>query len=136
MTRVGGNVLIHDGGPHPLYIEVYLCGVTLPRGKVEIIEMRGGMQVGLSDANGPHCATPNRIERGHLELKENVVTANRTLAVRGNFVGGDGKIFGNDGPGAKFVQMNTFGKQLDCKRNDAPFVGGPNVARRTNGQCF
>ncbi len=136
LTQVGGNVLIHDGGPHPLYVEVYLCGVTLAKGNVQIHSMRGGMQVGLSGANGVFCVTPNRIERGHLELKENFVTPNRLFVVRGNFVGGDGKIFKNEGPGAKFVQTNTFAKQLDCKGNDAPFVGGPNVAKRIEGQCF
>ena len=130
---IGGNVHVHDGGPHPAYIEFYLCGSTVAKGKVEIQKMRGGIQIGPS---GPvFCNLANRIDN-HLELKENFVTPNRTLSVRGTQVGGDGKIFRNEGPGSKVVQGNTFAKQLDCKGNAAPFVGGPNAAKRTEGQCF
>ena len=134
-TTVGGDVAIHDGGPHRAYIEVFLCAVTLPKGNVSVHKMVGGIQLGPS-AGGVFCVAPNRLDRGHLELKENVIPANRQLSVRGNQVGGDGKIYKNEGPGTKVVQSNTFAKKLDCKSNSAPFLGGPNVAQRTEGQCF
>ena len=133
-VTIGGNVDVRNGGSHPLFIEVVLCGVTVTRGHMHVQNMTGGIQIGLA-SQPQFCSTPSRIG-GHLELKENLITAARMMSVRGNMVGGDGKIFKNEGPGTKVVQSNTFAKQLDCKGNAAPFVGGPNVARRTEGQCF
>lgn len=132
---VGGNVHVRNGGPS-IYFEVFVCGLTLPKGKLIVENMFGGVQVGLAGSTGIFCSVPNQIRRGDIELKDNFIPSHRTLLVLNNTVGGDGKIFGNQGPAAKSVQGNTFGKQLDCKRNSAPFVGGSNVARRTEGQCF
>jgi hypothetical protein len=41
----------------------------------------------------------------------------------------------NSGPGSKTVAENTV-KNLVCLDNDLPFVGGPNNAQHTVGQCF
>lgn len=41
----------------------------------------------------------------------------------------------NSGPGSKTVVQNTV-KNLVCLNNDLPFVGGPNNAQHTVGQCF
>jgi hypothetical protein len=40
----------------------------------------------------------------------------------------------NSGPGNKQVVANTV-RNLVCLDNDPPFVGGPNNAQHTVGQC-
>lgn len=44
-------------------------------------------------------------------------------------------VIGNSGPGSKTVVQNTV-KNLACLNNDPLFVGGPNNAQHTVGQCF
>jgi hypothetical protein len=42
----------------------------------------------------------------------------------------------NGGAGFKSVEGNTVTGELACKKNDAPFTGGPNTAGSFKGQCF
>jgi hypothetical protein len=38
--------------------------------------------------------------------------------------------------GMKFVTENTVRENLQCGRNDQPFLRGPNFAGNAEGQCF
>jgi hypothetical protein len=42
----------------------------------------------------------------------------------------------NRGSGRKVVRGNRVFQIVQCKENTSPFVGGPNTAAETEGQCF
>jgi len=81
--------------------------------------------------------TGNAVEKGNIFLRENVVSLPSSLfLVTENAVGGNGQVFKNRGPGDKSVSGNAVDQDLQCKENDPIFVGGPNAARKAEGQCF
>jgi hypothetical protein len=51
-------------------------------------------------------------------------------------VGQNVTVTDNRGPGPKAVNNNFLGGRVSCFRNDAPFVGGPNFAESSEGECF
>jgi hypothetical protein len=74
---------------------------------------------------------------GAVDVVSNVIPPTNVLQVMGNTIGGTSHVSNNVGPGFfKAVQGNTVAKTLVCENNDPPFIGGPNVARQTQGQCF
>jgi hypothetical protein len=70
---------------------------------------------------------------GNLEVKRN---AAGDLDITDNDVNGNATVSENLGPGAKKVVANRVAEKLECFDNHPPFVGGPNTARDTEGQCF
>jgi hypothetical protein len=44
-------------------------------------------------------------------------------------------VFKNSGAGTKVVQGNNVAENLQCFENSAPFIGTPNTAQKSEGQC-
>jgi hypothetical protein len=75
---------------------------------------------------------------GEVQVFENVSpTPNNPQNVERNRVEGNMQVFKNQGPEAdKRVVNNTIGENLQCKENDEPFVGQPNiVGGNAEDQC-
>jgi hypothetical protein len=128
---VRGNIQVKEGGNGTQGVSV--CGVTMPDGNIQIEKMFGGVFVG-----GAGCAAfggGNRLAKGGIKVEENFITATFGLQIGQNRVD-QLQVFKNRGPGAKTVTNNTVRQNLQCKKNQAPFVGGPNTARHRQGQCF
>ena len=127
---VRGNIQVKEGGNGVQGVSV--CGVRLPDGNIEIEKMFGGIFVG-----GSGCAAfggGNILRNGDIKVEENFVTATFGLTIGQNRVD-QLQVFKNKGPGAKTVVGNTVRQNLQCKKNQAPFVGTPNTARHRQGQC-
>lgn len=76
------------------------------------------------------------VEWNHVGGSEDVSwNAPDMLSVYGNQVAGNLTVLHNTGAGHKQVIANTA-QYLACFGNDEAFVGGPNTAERTTGQCF
>lgn len=129
-NTVQGNINIKSGGPHPVFLEVEVCG-SIVRGHVHVVDMTGTISLGPT-----FCAPGANTIDEHVHVKNNVIPPGRLLQLRLNTVGTDADISGNTGVGPKAVQTNTVARTLKCENNDPPFVGGPNVADRYKGQCF
>lgn len=136
--RIGGNFDV-TGATGPgmpfggLMVNVFVCGTTLTNGNVAVEKSRNGtVAVGSPD---PVCPG-NEVARGNIFAQENLIPASELMFVDGNTVGGDLQVFKNRGNGAKSVMGNVVREDLQCKENDPPFVGGPNVAAKAEDQCF
>lgn len=74
--------------------------------------------------------------RGDIKIEDNFIPAGDFLRVQNNTVAEDLQVFKNRGGGGKTVLANTVGENLQCKENDAPFVGQPNlVGGNAEDQC-
>lgn len=134
--EVGGGVQIVGGGridpSLPSLGFAVLCDVIVHRGDVVVTDWGGtGIEVGVSPESG--CGG-NTLRRGGMSIERNTVGPGG-LSVRGNKVADDIHVVRNRGAGPKGVQLNTAGGSIVCQKNDHPFVGTPNSARRTRGQC-
>jgi hypothetical protein len=137
---VGGNVAVTGagfgvefqvpGGPR-VDVSVAICDTILPGGNISIEKSSSGtIAVGspIIECRG------NALQKGNIFVQENFVS--QFLVVTGNAVGGNVQVFKNSGPGEKSVSGNTVREDVQCKENQPPFVGGPNTARKSEGQCF
>lgn len=137
-TIVGGNVSITGvTGPglpfDGLTVNAAVCDTILPGGNISIEKSRGGtIAVGSPD---PTICGGNELGKGNIVVQQNLIPAPELFFVADNEVGGNLQVFKNRGDGAKSVSGNTVRQNLQCKRNDQPFVGGPNVAGKAEGQC-
>lgn len=136
--RIGGNFAVTGAtGPgfafEELSVNVFVCGTSLTNGNISVEKSRNGtVAVGSTD---PIC-TGNDVARGNIFVQENIIPAPEVMAVDRNTVGGNLQVFKNRGDGLKTVLENVVREDLQCKENDPPFLGGPNVARKAEGQCF
>jgi hypothetical protein len=126
---VGENIQVRDGGPHPIFTEVAICGADVT-GNVTVDAMTGDVRI-----DPDFCGAVNTID-GNLTVRDNIIPAGNILSVSRNIIGGETRVNDNLGEGSKVVQLNTITGTLTCEGNESPFVGGPNVAARTRGQCF
>jgi hypothetical protein len=136
--RIGGNFAVADAtGPGlsfpPLSLNVFVCGTSLPSGNLLVQKSRNGT-VAVGSPN-PICPG-NDVPRGNILVQENLLPASEGLFVDRNAVGGNLQVFKNRGEGPKSVLDNVVRQNLQCKENDEPFVGGPNLAPKAEGQCF
>jgi hypothetical protein len=134
-SRIGGNLDIKETISGPANLGVIVCGNRLPNGNIRVEKTRaGGVVVGLTF--GFSCIGPpgNTVSKGSIEVVENNV--DRVLDVSGNTVGQNVEVLKNTGPAPKTVQANTVGDTIRCHDNTPPFVGGPNIAQKREGQCF
>jgi hypothetical protein len=136
-NTIQGNIDIVEGGPHPVFREVALCGNTLPNGNIKAIKMVGGVDMSLI----AFCAglpVPNVLAKGSIQVEDNVITPNRWLFINSNSVGANLQVYKTREAGSiiKAVTANTARESVQCFDNDPPFVGGPNVAPKREGQCF
>lgn len=131
-----GNIEIAEGGPHIQFAEATVCGTTLPNGNIKIIKMTG--TVSLSPAR--FCGRVNVLTKGNATVEDNDITPfgffTKVLDVRSNSIAQNLQVFKNTGSNPKTVQLNTAGESIQCKENEAPFVGGPNTAPKKEDQCF
>lgn len=121
-VRVGGDALI-EGNRGFTFVDAAIVG-----GDLEIVKNFGNLEIEF-----------NRVG-GNLKVEENFVPS--SMSVLGNGVpiaspvSGNLQVSKNVGPGFKQVVINVVAQNLQCFDNTAPFVGGPNTARDTQGQCF
>jgi hypothetical protein len=127
-----GNIHLKEHGEVEGAVE--LCGTHLPEGNIEIQKMRRFVIVGsfacLSAGGG------NTLLKGTIKVEDNEIIEFTSLLIGDNSVGGNLQVFKNRGLGLKFVENKTVHGNLQCFENDPPFVGGPNVAGKAEGQCF
>jgi hypothetical protein len=132
---IEGNLEMAEGGPHPVFLEVALCGNELPSGNIKVIKMRGG--VGISPFAFCVPPSPNVLQRGNMSIEDNILDVpGRRLFVSQNQVGQNLQVYMNKGPFEKIVFNNVAGESVQCFDNEAPFFGGPNTAPKREGQCF
>ncbi len=112
-----------------------MCGTDLPEGNIQLEKNTGNVFAGGSNCEG--FGDGNTLPKGNIKVEENTITPIYTLLeITGNSVGGDVLVFKNQGPGTKLVENNTVAQNLQCFENEPPFVGGPNMAGKAEGQCF
>jgi hypothetical protein len=115
-----------------LSVNVFVCGARLSKGNIAVEKSNGTVAVGSSVAVCPG----NDVAHGNVMVQENLIPAPEVLAVDRNTVGGNVQVFKNRGNGMKTVMGNVVRENLQCKENDPPFVGGPNLAGKAEEQCF
>lgn len=126
---VGGNIEAKDGGPSSRgFIEVWINS-TVPNGNIIVERMTGEFRL-----EGGFMGGPNSVRDGNMFLQHNVVLG--FMDVLGNTMEENLQVFKTTGPGTKRIVGNTVGESLQCFENAVPFIGGPNVARDSAGQCF
>lgn len=155
-STVEGNIQSHDG------TSAFINGVSVTKGSIDIKKIsgpnamvwiafnsveRGNVQAKDNLISTPDCAVPgvcfdiegNTVSKGNIEVEKNQVSVDNFLDILSNAVGGNLLVNENSGDAIKEVFDNTVGGNLTCRRNQEPFVGGPNAARRAPGhdnQCF
>ena len=134
--RIGGNFDVTGAtGPgfpfQGLSVNVFVCGSTVENGNIAVEKSRGGtVAVGTTT---PFCAGND--VGGDIIVQENVIPPFELLFVDLNNVGGDLQVFKNRGMGFKSVVGNEVRENVQCKENDEPFLGGPNLAQKAEDQC-
>jgi hypothetical protein len=123
-VTVDGNIFITGAGPPTLDIGLFISAVTVTGGDVHILKTNAS----AIDVTGVV------LRRGSMKLEDNVVLG---LSITNNRVAQNLQVFKNQG-GGKTVAGNVVGENLQCFDNEpqATFVGGPNAARKAEGQCF
>jgi hypothetical protein len=120
---VEGNIRIRGGGTAESGpADVAIARNLLPQGNIHI-----------AGSVGEIVAQGNIVQKGNLQVREILTTTHSHIV--GNQVSGQVQVFRDQGPGSKQVQGNTAGR-VQCFQNAEPFVGGPNSALITQGQCF
>jgi hypothetical protein len=121
---LGGSIQIADGSSAgELGASVY-GGTVLTQGNIQIIKMNTG-SIRIADV---------RLEKGNIKVEEN--STGSGLEVVRNSVAQNIQVNKNRGSGRKAVRGNRVFQIVQCKENTSPFVGGPNAAAETEGQCF
>jgi hypothetical protein len=124
-STVGGNVKITEGHD-PLISSAVVQNSLILDGNIEIEKGRFPFGDWLVEANAVR----------NIKVEKNEAGADLLSFVQLNDVARNVHVLKNEGPGLKEVTGNTVGRNLQCKKNDQPFVGGPNTAQRAEGQCF
>jgi hypothetical protein len=136
--RIGGNFAV-TGATGPglsfgaLTLNVFVCGTTLTDGNIVVEKSRNGT---VAVGSSLEICPGNHVPKGNILVQENVIPALEAMAVNRNTVGGNVQVFKNRGEGPKTVLDNAVSQDLQCKENDEPFIGGPNLADKAEGQCF
>jgi hypothetical protein len=125
-----GNVQLRNGRPSASGVETFVCD-SLIDGNVSVQRNIGTVRIG-----SPAEACPTNLVGGNFSVTDSRFDFGvGVLDIRVNLVGGDMRIEDNRGNGSKRVQGNMIDDTLDCKDNQNPFIGTPNDADRTRGQC-
>jgi len=140
-TTVGGNVDVRNAGD--VVYPFASCAVqdTEVQGDVSCTKNNPGSPIirgvaaGTPPADEPPPAQPVTIH-GNVTLEGNFILPGHVMLLELTTIGKNADVNKNTGGGHKSVQGNTVGNKLDCKKNDPPFIGGPNVAGKAKGQCF
>jgi hypothetical protein len=117
-STVGGNLEVVEGGGFSLSISEVIGNLRVERtsGLIEVGEtlIRGEAQFFDNGAAGPAAS---------LDVVDNIVLGNL-------------QVYRTRGLLPKVVADNRVGQNVQCFDNDPPFVGGPNEAQQSQGQCF
>ena len=139
-SLVRENILIKEGGPAPIVppggffcppafssCEALVFHTIVEEGNVQIEKMVGTVWVG-----------DNSIQKGNIKIEENFIPLDEILVIGANKIAQNLQVFKNTVPGGKFVDTspNTAGESIQCFENSPPFLGGPNIAPKKEGQCF
>lgn len=131
IVTIHGNIEMVEGGPHPLFHELSICGTHLPNGNIKIIKRDGGIDISPT----AFCiAQPNNLDKGSLQVEDNVIPG-KGIFIRENRVAQNLQVYKNLALGST-VMNNIVGQSVQCFENRGPFVGGPNTAPKKEGQCF
>jgi hypothetical protein len=137
---IQGSIEMVEGGPHPSFREVAICGTHLPNGSIKIIKMTGGLSPfnGIDVSPTAFCAlpSPNNVQKGNVQVEDNTIPAPAFLSITNNTVAQNLQVYKTRGSGVKTVMGNVVGESVQCFDNQPPFVGGPNTAPKKEGQCF
>ena len=121
---VGENIHIHGAdSPNEIY-SVFINGTEVTRGDIQIESNNAG---GIGVLN-------NSVVAGSILVSDNDAVHFNTI--QDNRVGQHVIVTDNRGPGPKTVNNNFLSGKVSCFRNDGPFVGGPNFAQSSEGDCF
>jgi hypothetical protein len=136
--RIGGNLAVAGAtGPGlsfgALSLNVFVCGTSVTNGNIVVEKTRNGT---VAVGSSLEICPGNDVPGGNILVQENVIPGAEAMAVNRNSVGGNVQVFKNRGEGPKTVLANVVRQDIQCKENDEPFVGGPNVAHKAEGQCF
>jgi hypothetical protein len=130
MGVVVGNIAITGAPDSPMgQAEVVVNESTIVGGDITVRESAGTVLV-----------DDNRVINGNISVTSNFVPPfleyPSQLSVRLNRVHGNVTVSSNTGPGLKEAHSSTVTGTLSCLENEQPFVGGPNSAESTVGDCF
>lgn len=121
---VGGNIHLHGvDSPNQLF-SVFINQMEVLRGNIHVEQSNvGGMEV-----------SNNSVMAGSILIQGNDAAFFNTI--QDNRIAQNLIVMDNRGPGPKSVNNNFLVGTVICFRNDPPFVGGPNFAQSSEGQCF
>jgi hypothetical protein len=144
-SMIDGSV-VGDGAFVQIHLSVILGSITIMRapsdsGGVVVAEntvVDGSISV--RESVSTVLVDRNSVLNGDISVTSNFIPPfvdyPSELAVRLNRVVGNVEVSGNTGPGLKRVLSNSITGTLSCLGNEQPFVGGPNSAGSTAGDCF
>jgi hypothetical protein len=140
-NRVGQNVNINDGPGSPALTDYSLCNSTV-NGNIHVIRNTGGIILGeglVESAFVPpspfHCV-PNRVVSGSIRVEDNTILTELSVSNNDVTTGGHVQVNSNVGGTSKRVRFNSVRKSVQCSDNVGAFEGGPNIAPKSEGQCF
>jgi hypothetical protein len=159
-TGVGGNTTIERNAGHSFVDAASVGGsidVSNNTGSIEVEHNTVGGNVGLRQNTVPatftgdptiSCGIPtqlvlgvgglsvfsNQVPAGNVDVFNNFISAGSGMGIDLNTVARVIQVFTNTGPGLKRVTGNTA-ERIQCKHNDPPFVGSPNIAPQQQDQC-
>jgi len=149
-STIRGDV-IADGALFDLVSSVVVGSVSIARapdsetGRSEVVVEDSTVvgSIAVRESAGTTLVDRNRVINGDIVVTSNFVPPfvpdvgyPSQLSVRLNQVHGNVNVSSNTGPGPKEVHSNTVTGTLACLENEEPFVGGPNSAGSTAGDCF
>jgi hypothetical protein len=114
-----------------------------PTGQLEVVVNEStvvGGDITVRDGAGTVVVDDNHLIDGDIFVSANFVPPfldyPSGLSVRLNEVHGNVTVSSNTGPGFKIVASNIVTGTLTCFENEQEFIGGPNSAGSTVGDCF
>ena len=142
-THIGGNLDMQDASDD-LSLPFATCAVTNATidGDLSCTNSNPGSPiirptVSTSEEDGVVTTVTLPVTvGGSVNLLGNVILPGHVQLLQGTEIGGKAEVNDNSGGGYKEVTGNHTGQKLSCKRNTAPFVGGPNPGGKAKGQCF
>ena len=121
---VGANIHIQGAESPTTLFSVMVNSIEVLRGNIHV---EGNNAGGIGVFN-------NSVMVGSILIMDNDAAIFNTI--QDNRMGQHLIVMGNGGPGPKAVNNNYPQGKVICFRNDEPFVGGPNFAQSSMGQCF
>jgi hypothetical protein len=148
--RIIGNVIADHARTVQVFDGLVVGAITMdgvfgdfpPSGVSEVVvaDLTVVGSITVTHSTGTILVDRNRVLAGNVTVTENFIPPfilfPSNLTVRLNRVTGDVTVSENVGPGDKLVHSNEVSGTVACVQNQEPFLGGPNSARRTVGQCF